>query len=287
MSHVLTSRFEQSDVDNALVDALRSDGLDAWSWATAGAVFVGSILVSRLLKFGVRRALSRRMDEALAELIARLLGYLVIVVGLVYALESLGVAVGPVLGALGIVGIALAFAFQDILENFVAGILLQLKRPFTYGDQVAINDHEGTVEGIDSRLVTIRTPDGETVMIPSATVIKADINNYTEFGRRRTTVPVGVAYGTDLELAQRVLTDAVSGTEGVFQSPPPDVLFEAFGASSIDFVVRFWHDPHIASEWQTRSSVGMDIERALATADITIPFPQRTLWMPEGGMADD
>ena len=272
---------EQSDVDNALVDALQSDGLDAWSWATAGAVLVGAVVVSRIAKFVVRRALRRRVDTALAELIARLLGYVVVVIGLVYSLESLGVAVGPVLGALGIVGIALAFAFQDILENFVAGILLQLKRPFNYGDQVSINDHEGTVEGIDSRLVTIRTPDGETVMIPSATVIKADINNYTQFGRRRTTVPVGVAYGTDLDLAQRVLAQAVRDADGVMDQPDAEVLFEAFGASSIDFVVRFWHDPGIASEWQTRSNVGMSIERALAAADITIPFPQRTLWMAD------
>lgn len=273
--------IEGSEVDDALVDALQSDGQDALAWATAGGVLVGAIIVSLIVKFGVRRALSRRIDAALAELIARLLAYVIVVVGVVYSLESLGVAVGPVLGALGIAGIALAFAFQDILENFVAGILLQLKRPFTYGDQVSINDYEGTVQTVDSRLVTIRTPDGETVMIPSATVIKADINNYTQFGRRRTTVPVGVAYGTDLELAQQVLTDAVSNASGVLDAPVPEVLFEAFGASSIDFVVRFWHDPGIASEWETRSSVGMSIDRALDAADITIPFPQRTLWMAE------
>ena len=77
---------EQSDVDNALVDALQSDGLDAWSWATAGAVFVGAVVVSRIAKFVVRRALRRRVDTALAELIARLLGYVVVVIGLVYSL---------------------------------------------------------------------------------------------------------------------------------------------------------------------------------------------------------
>lgn len=270
--------IEQSEVDDAIVDALQSDGQDAVAWATAGGVLVGAIIVSIIVKFAVRTALSRRIDSALAELISRLLGYVIVVIGVVYSLESLGVAIGPVLGALGIAGIALAFAFQDILENFVAGILLQLKRPFTYGDQVSIDDYEGTVQSVDSRLVTIRTPDGETVMIPSATVIKANINNYTQFGRRRTTVPVGVAYGTDLELAQQVLTDAVSNASGVLDAPVPEVLFEAFGASSIDFVVRFWHDPGIASEWETRSSVGMSIERALDRADITIPFPQRTLW---------
>lgn len=263
--------------DEALVDALQTDGIDGWSWATAGITIVVAFVASRILKFIVERTLRKRMDAALALLIARLVGYLVIVVGLIYALEALGVAIGPVLGALGIAGIALAFAFQDILENFVAGILLQLKRPFTFGDQVSINDHEGTVRTIDSRLVTIDTPDGETIMIPSATVIKADINNYTTGGERRTTIPVGVAYGTDLRAARDALDRAVRSADGVQERPEPEVLFEGFGNSSIDFVVRFWHDPSIASFWTTRSEVGFAIDVALAEAGITIPFPQRTL----------
>ena len=271
--------------EEALVDALQTDGIDGWSWATAGITIVVAFIVSRILKYLVDRALRKRMDSALALLIARLVGYLVIVVGFIYALDTLGVAIGPVIGALGIAGIALAFAFQDILENFIAGILLQLKRPFTFGDQVAINDHEGTVRTIDSRLVTIDTPDGETIMIPSATVIKADINNYTTGGERRTTVPVGVAYGTDLCRARDVLEQAVRSADGVQDHPEPEVLFEGFGDSSIDFVVRFWHDPSIASFWATRSEVGFAIDAALADAGITIPFPQRTLhW---AGATDD
>ncbi len=271
--------------DEALVDALKTDGVDGWAWATAGITILVAFVVSRLLKYAVERTLRKRMDAALALLLARLVGYVVITVGLVYSLEALGVRVGPVLGALGIAGIALAFAFQDILENFVAGILLQLKRPFTFGDQVSINDHEGTVRTVDSRLVTIDTPDGETIMIPTATVIKADINNYTAGGERRTTVPVGVAYGTDLRRARTVLDDAVRRADGVLERPEPEVLFEGFGASSIDFVVRFWHDPSIASFWRTRSEVGFEIDAALADAGITIPFPQRTLhW---AGRTDD
>ena len=194
--------FRVDTDDSALVDALQTEGLTGWDWATAGITIAVAFVVAQLLRYLTERALRRNMDGALALLIARMAGYLVLVFGLVYALEALGVAIGPVLGALGIAGIALAFAFKDILENFVAGILLQLKRPFTFGDQVSINDHEGTVRTIDSRLVTIDTPAGETIMIPSATVIKADINNYTTLGGRRTTLPVGVAYGTDLRRAR-------------------------------------------------------------------------------------
>ena len=267
-----------ADSDNsAILDALPTEGLTLWSWVVAGITFIVAIVISRLLKYVIERTLSRRMDSALALLIARFVGYLVIIVGLVYSLDSLGVAVGPLLGALGIAGIALAFALQDILENFVAGILLQLKRPFTFGDQVAINEYEGTVRTIDSRLVTIDSPAGETIMIPSATVIKADINNYTTLGGRRTTIPIGVAYGTDLRRAQEILADAVRVTPGVREQPAPEILFESFGESSIDLAVRYWHEPSIASFWNTRSEVGFAIEKALAGAAIEIPFPQRTV----------
>jgi small conductance mechanosensitive channel len=271
----MTLRAE-TDTD-AIVDAFQTDGLTVLDWATAGITFVVAVIVSRVLKYFVERALRRRMDAALAVLIARLVGYVIILIGVVYTLESLGLAVGPVLGALGIFGIALAFAFQDILQNFIAGILLQLKRPFTYGDQVMINEHEGTVRTIDSRLVTINTPDGETIMIPSATVIAADINNYTALGGRRTTVPVGVAYGTDLRRARDVLERAVRSADGVREVPAPEVLFEGFGESSIDFVLRYWHEPSIATFWNTRSEVGFAVDQALAEAGIVIPFPQRTL----------
>lgn len=271
----------QTDIDgDALADAFNNggDGLTAWQWATAGIVFAVAIVASRIIKAIVVKVLRRRVDPALAGLIGRMAGYLVLIVGFMYALESLGVQIGPVLGALGIAGIALAFALQDILENFVAGVLLQLQRPFTYGDEVAINDHEGTVRDIDTRLVTLITPAGETIKIPSATVIKSDINNYTLQGGRRTTVDVGVAYGTDLRVATEVLTSAVERAEGVRSDPAPDVLLVGFGASSIDFAVRYWHEPSIATFWTVRSRVALEVNDALAAADITIPFPQQTLW---------
>jgi len=269
----------QPDIDgDVLADAFNSEGLTAWDWGIAGIVLVVAIVLSRVVKALIVRVLRRRVDPALAGLIGRMAGYLVLIVGFVYSLEGLGVRIGPVLGALGIAGIALAFALKDILENFVAGVLLQLQRPFTYGDQVAINDHEGTVYEIDTRLVTLITPAGETIKIPSATVIKSDINNYTAQGARRTTLPVGVAYGTDLRAATSVLESAVENVDGVHDTPRPEVLLVGFGDSSIDFVVRFWHEPSIATFWTTRSAVALEVNDALAAADITIPFPQRTMW---------
>ena len=279
LTNNLTDVVVRSDIDgDALADALTSDGLSPWDWGTAGIILAVTIIISRVSKMLVVKVLKRRVDPALAGLIGRVVGYLVFTLGFIYTLESLGVQIGPVLGALGIAGIALAFALQDILENFVAGVLLQLQRPFTYGDQVALNDHEGTVHEIDTRLVTIVTPAGETVKIPSATVIKSDINNYTQQGGRRTSLPVGVAYGTDLRQAKTVLERAVTSADGVRETPTPEVLLVGFGDSSIDFVVRYWHEPSIASFWNTRSNVAFAVNDEIEAAGITIPFPQRTLW---------
>ena len=262
----------------ALADALQTGGITGWTWLKAAIIFAAAVVISRVLKWAITHVLRERIDPALAVLLGRLAGYLAIIIGFVYSLDVLGVQIGPVLGALGIAGIALAFALQDILENFVAGVLLQMQRPFTYGDQIEVNDHEGTVQAIDARLVTILTPAGELVKIPSSTVIKSDLTNYTQRGMRRTTLPVGVAYGTDLRRAQHVLLTAARSADGVREHPEPEVLLEAFGESSIDFVVRFWHDPAIVSFWRTRSAVMFAVDAALTEACITIPFPQRTVW---------
>lgn len=263
-----------------LADAVTDAGLSPWDFAIALGIFVGGIVVAFVIKAFVTRLLRRgnRIDPALAALIARLVGYVVMIVGFVYALESLGIPIGLAVGGLGIAGIALAFALQDILENFIAGVLLQIQRPFTYGDQILVNDHEGTVQTIDTRLTTILTPAGELVKIPSATVIKSDITNYTQRGSRRTTLGVGVAYGTDLRAAQRILLEATARADGVLATPTPEAYLEAFGESSIDFAVRFWHKPSIADFWSARSEVAFEVEAALAEAGITIPFPQRTMW---------
>lgn len=270
--------LQDPEVD-ALSDAFSvSDGVTGWDWATAGILLVGAVLVSRILRAVLRRLLRRQADPSVADLISRLLGYVIVAFGFVYALEQVGVAIGPLLGALGIIGIALAFALRDILENFVAGLLLQFRRPFSYGDQIVSGDVEGTVEGIDARSVTVVTPDGETVHLPSSQVITDAIVNHTERGARRTTLSLGVAYGTDLAEAQRIFCDALRSVDGVHQDPDVEALLVGFGDSSIDFALRFWHAPTIAAHWHVRSAVALALDAACRDHDIQIPFPQRVLW---------
>ena len=275
-----TALIAQTDLDE-LSDALTNSGLGVWDYATAAIILVGAIIIGRVLRTVIRRVVDRsRADNFLGDLAGRIANYLIVVFGLVYALETLGIAIGPILGALGIVGIALAFAFQDILENFVAGIILQIQRPFTSGDEIITADHEGTIIAVDARTITVRTPDGETVVIPSAEVLKNPIVNHTQHGRRRTTLDVGVAYDSDLDHATGVALAAVEAVEGVHANPKPEVLVHTFGASSIDMAIRYWHEPSIADHWRIRNDVAKAVAIAFDQNGINIPFPQRVVHLP-------
>lgn len=272
---------EEPDLSR-LSDAIAQRGLDAWDYVIALAILVVALIAGRVLRVAVRRLVDRsRADNLLGDLVGRIANYLVVIFGFVYALDQLGISLGPILGALGIVGVALAFAFQDILENFVAGIILQLQRPFASGDEIVVAEHEGRILSVEARAITIETPDGETVLIPSAEVIKNPIVNHTTRGRRRTTLEVGVAYDTDLGAATAVARDALDDVDGVLASPAPEVLIVRFGASSIDLAVRYWHRPSIADMWQTRHEVALAVATAFEAAGITIPFPQRVLHLPQ------
>jgi small-conductance mechanosensitive channel len=214
---------------------------------------------------------------AAADAVGRFVGLLLAAIAFVYALGVVGVRLGPLVGALGIGGVALAFAAQNILANFLASIILQLRRPFRRGDQVSIADCEGTVDEVNFRTVVLRTFDGQRVMVPCASVLSTPITNHTALGRRRTTLEVSVGYDADLERARAVLLEAVRRVDAVLDRPPPEVWVKSFGDSGIPLAVRYWHPPDISSLWRVRSEVAVAAKRALDGAGIAIPFPQRVV----------
>ncbi len=252
-------------------------------WILAGAVIAGAIVVSVLLRKAINVG-SRRAGAppAIAGLFARFAGYLTIIIGFFYAMSTIDVSVGPLLGTLGIGGVALAFALQEILSNMVSGVLLQVRRPFVVGDQVVSGDHEGVVEKINLRVVQLRTFDGEQVYIPNSQVLQNPITNWTATPTRRTTLNVGVAYAEDLGAVQRALLDAVGSVDAVEVDPAPQAFVYEFGESSINFAVRYWHRAPILDMWQARDAVAQAIKNTFDVEGITIAFPQRTLWFGPG-----
>lgn len=275
---------QSPEVDLEGLDEAIDTGGTTWvHWVTAAGLLAAGVLVAWLLGVALRRAFARRDVEGfLVDLVARLVRLVVVTVALVWSLATLGVRVGPLLGALGIAGIALAFALKDTLENFIAGLLLQTRRPFHKGDEIVVGDDEGAVVEVNARSVVIDTPDGERLFVPSSRLITEPIINLTRFSRRRTTLVVQVAYGTDLERARDVLQAALEAEPGALDVPPPEVRVEAFADSGIDVALRFWHEPRIADMWRVRDRVAVRAHAALGEAGIEIPFPQRVLRLAPG-----
>ena len=259
-------------------DPVVAQGLTVADWIGAGVIFAVGLAGSAVLRRVLGRTLRRGDSERVAaDVLSKAVAWLLLAAALFWSLSLLGLRVGPLFGALGIGGIAFAFAAQSILANFLASIILQVRRPFRKGDQISTNDCEGTVEAVNFRTVALRTYDGERVMVPCAEVLSRPIVNHTTLGRRRTTLEVGVAFKTDLEAARALLLERVQATEGVLDRPPTEVWVKEFDDSSINLAVRYWHPPDIHSLWRVRSSVAIAVKNALDEAGIEIPFPRRVI----------
>jgi small conductance mechanosensitive channel len=258
--------------------AITSAGLTAGDWLAAGAIFVVGIILGRAVQAVLVRVVHRGDAEHGAALaLGRFVGFVLAAAGLVYGLADLGVRLGPLVGALGIGGLAVAFAAQTILANFLASIILQLRRPFHRGDQVSTNGCEGTVEDVNFRTVVVRTFAGERIMVPCSQVLDNPITNHTALGRRRTTLSVSVSYDADVRMVRDVLLDALHGTNGVLERPAPEVWVKELGESGVDLAVRFWHAPDVATLWRVRNEVALVVKEALDRAGVDIPYPQRVL----------
>ncbi|GGI05308.1 mechanosensitive ion channel family protein [Egicoccus halophilus] len=245
---------------------------------------VGLLFVKLLLRWtehGLRRA---RIERSAERLVINLLRVFLVVSVLLFALNIAGVEVGAVLAGLGLAGLALAFALQNILENFVAGILILMRRPFRAGDQIETNEYAGTVDDIDLRVTRLRDFDGELVLIPNATVFTEPIINLTRLGARRTRVVVGIDYRDDHDRAREVLHDAVAAVDGVLAHPAPEVLCIELGDSSVDFELAYWTAPDMRTVRHVRDRVLRAAKSGVEAAGMTIPWPIRTLEWGRSGL---
>lgn len=260
-----------------------AEGLTLGDWLLAVAILVGGIAIGRLARTLIARRFAEEEGEiSAATTIGRSVGMVLSLAGFVYALVILGVRLTPLLGAIGIGGIAVALAAQTVLTNALASTLLQLRHPFRRGDEIRTNDHEGRVVDVNFRTVVLVSPDGERIFIPSSKVIDEPIVNLTTRRRRRTTLEVGIDYDADLPAALALLHQAVASVDGVLSHPAPEVLVAGFGESSIELSIRFWHAATIAEMWRVRSAVAVAAKSALDEADVAIPFPQRVLSWRDG-----
>ncbi|MBE9031384.1 mechanosensitive ion channel family protein [filamentous cyanobacterium LEGE 11480] len=189
-----------------------------------------------------------------------------------------GLRLGDIIATLGLGSVAIGFAFQDIVKNFLAGILILVQNPFSIDDQIIIGDYEGVIEHVSFRTTQIRTYQGERIFIPNAVVFSSAVQVRTAYQHRRTDLAVGVDYSTPLKDAVEILHRSVGQVEGVLQNPEPEVDLIGFGDSSIDLVARYWTTPEQAQVRRTKTRAILAIKSAFDRASINIPFPIRTVY---------
>lgn len=201
-----------------------------------------------------------------------------IVIFTVLSILKLDKAVTSILAGAGILGLALAFAFQDIAANFMSGIFISFRKPLKVGDVVKLKDFMGKIKEINLRDTVMETFQGETVIIPNKEVFQNAIKNYSYINKRRLDLSVGVSYGDDLAKVQQITLAAVSDIAELSKEDQTTVYFVEFGDSSINLSVRMWINSAEQSDFvKVRSEAIMKIKTAYDANDIMIPFPIRTL----------
>ncbi len=261
-------------------------------WLTTAVKMLPNAAVALVVvvMFGfVSRWVSKLADRGLGKVVKspQIVGLLssiirigILAAGVFTALSVLNLdkAVTSLLAGVGIVGLALGFAFQDIAANFVSGLLMAIRHPFAIGDLVEVGGHFGRVENIDLRATRLTLLSGESVIIPNKDVYQSSIVNYTDTEKRRVEVAVGVSYGDDLEKSRDIALQAVRSLDACDSEKEPDLVYTGFGSSSIDFTVRFWIcDASQGAFLHARSAAIIAIKQAFDAEEIVIPFPIRTL----------
>jgi small-conductance mechanosensitive channel len=177
---------------------------------------------------------------------------------------------------LGALGVGLGFGFQNVVNNFVSGVILLFERPIRVGDRIQLDDLVGDVTRIGMRASRVRTLDGIDLIVPNADFISSRVANWTLADHsRRVSLPVGVAYGTPPRRVIELLEQVARAHPEVLPVPEPEVLFRGFGESSLDFELRVWAESHLL--FRVQSDLAVATYDALEQAGITIPFPQRDL----------
>ena len=244
-----------------------------------------ALVLGFLIARGVRR-IARKVifkvstNSALNGLFISVIYFVFIIITLfvVLSILQLDKAVVSILAGAGVLGLALAFAFQDIAANFISGVFISLRRPIQIGDIVKIGEYMGEVTDINLRDTVLLTFQGQLVIIPNKSVFQNPIENYSMLGKRRMDLEVGVSYGEDLERVMRITLDAVKNIEGLSKDEQTTMFYKEFGGSSINYTIRLWlENVKPASYLIVCNPVIINIKKAYDENDIMIPFPIRTL----------
>lgn len=280
--------MEELDIQEAY--NLITNKLEAWlemliamlpNLALALVILIFFYFFARIVKNIIGKMMQRVSSNlSLNHLVENVIYFTVIIIGAFIALDVLELekTVTSLLAGVGVIGLALGFAFQDTAANFVSGIFLAVRSPINSGDIVQLGDIMGIVQRINLRATEINTFQGTLVVIPNKDVFQNPIFNYTHNGKRRVDLACGISYGDDLDKVKEVTLKAIKNTEGVLANEPIAFFYKEFGSSSINFEVVAWVNQIDQKGFlETQSNMIVSLKKAFDENDIMIPFPIRTL----------
>lgn len=230
-------------------------------------------LLSGLLKRGLTR---RHTDPGVTQLLAEIVRWTIVVLGVTTALQRF-FNVTAFLAGLGIVGFTVGFALQNIMQNFVAGVILLAQQPFKVGDAISVAGYDGTVLAVNLRTTEMKTFDGRIVILPNADLLSNAIVNYTRADRRRVDLSVSIAKDADAESARRSVLEAIGNVPGFVPDPAPLVVFQSLGGSSMDLAAFFWVDISKTSPPAAKDAALLRIKKGFEDRGIDIPYPIQTI----------
>ncbi|WP_019021965.1 mechanosensitive ion channel family protein [Thioalkalivibrio sp. ALE23] len=255
------------------VELMTADAVLAWVRA---AIYLGvGLLLARVVSRTLIRVAGRHLDAQQAMLVRRIGFYLVLVLAGVSALRELGFDLTVLLGAAGILTVAIGFASQTSASNLISGLFLIGERPFAVGDVVRVGDVTGEVLSIDMLSVKLRTFENLMVRVPNETLVKSQLTNLTRFPIRRLDMQIGVAYHADIVRVREILTDVADREPLCLEEPRPLFIFLEFGDSALKLQFSVWAKRENFLDLRNRMHIA--VKKAFDEAGIEIPFPQRTL----------
>ncbi|HEV3243360.1 MAG TPA: mechanosensitive ion channel domain-containing protein [Chthoniobacterales bacterium] len=239
---------------------------------------------SRTKRFLFNRFLAKSgLDRSLQYAIAQIVSNVVLIVGIFIVLDNAGIHLGALTVFAGAVGVGVGFGLQNIASNFISGLVILAERPITVGDRVEVAGIAGQVQHIRARSTVIVTNDNITMIVPNTKFIDSPVTNWT-YGdpRVRFRLPVGVAYGSDVNKVREALLAAANENANTLKDPAPSVFLEKFGENSIDFELVVWSSEMSYRPRRYRSDLNFAMEQKLREARIEIAFPQRDLHIRSG-----
>lgn len=242
------------------------------------------LLVAKGFFLSSRRLLQPRLKPLLRDVTARLISILVFIIGFYMVLQIAGLSglAATVLGGTGLAGLVAGIAFRDILENFLASVLISLRNPFKIGDLVEIDGNLGLVQRVTTRGTMLMNPDGNHVQIPNATVYKSIIHNFTANPNRREQFAVGIGFENNIPEAQQIALEVLIGHPAILKEPEPLILVDALGSATVNLNVYFWYDGLKHNGFKVKSSVIRLVKSSFEQKQISMPDEAREIIFPDG-----